>query len=651
MPLKLLDYGKQRPFGEIVGKPRYLAWPVNVYRVTLPKVSQDGDGLNPFERVLLKMIDAGIAWEAEVLARETCLPVDLVQSVLSRLRDKALIDEHNEIIKQTRDNWNTKEGKQPVYVTALLFRELATGKILPFLHVLDNDRPLKKKEDEKKPFQSIRYDNVYKNIPPTPRDVIFALRATNSRSLASGGDARLPAVQQITIAHDPEQYYLDCPIAILRSDGEYRIADPFGHGFSLVLEDAFNRLLEQDNRLSEWLMNWKQSLSNPRRDKQDMTPKEPYDTETNQGRFPNLIFNLRLRRNTQNRSIEQIHAALEWALFYVCVQCPYDTAVKRLRLANQLEHPDILKRAAEQVGLTVPQYGFRPVLGGKLDDFLSGKAEMGTVLSIALVMAENDAAHPLHRIAVQHQDFINRIFDIKRKRDAQVHGQERAQKAEIELPDEAYMREIVTALLPAIRFSDTPMAEIDKDGVADALLDARSNIQSEFGFRLFSRLGTNLQDRLIHAECFWLSRKENDNALAFVCDLAAALQAMFRMKLTGTLPPDIRESEVVQNAQEKATDAGLGTLPESLCTVKPDAIKRTMQGDDQSLGACVIAFLLVSDNDSLRSIKEVQPSFCADIGEIVALRKHGNEPIPLTKQEIDQIRKQAFSTIRTLSEV
>ena len=56
--LKLLDYDKPNPFGGIIGKPRKLAWPVNAYRVTLPKVSGTDDGLNAFERVILKLLDA-----------------------------------------------------------------------------------------------------------------------------------------------------------------------------------------------------------------------------------------------------------------------------------------------------------------------------------------------------------------------------------------------------------------------------------------------------------------------------------------------------------------------------------------------------------------------------------------------------------------
>jgi hypothetical protein len=309
-----------------------------------------------------------------------------------------------------------------------------------------------------------------------------------------------------------------------------------------------------------------------------------------------------------------------------------------------------LKEAAEEVGLNLPQYGFRPVLGGKLDDFLSGKAEMGTVLSLSLLMAENDAEHPMRRIAAKYQDFVTRIFDIKKKRDDKGHGKGKAQKNEIELPEETFMREIVTALLPVIRFSDTPVAEADRDTVADSMLDARTSIQAEFGFGLFNRLGADLQNRLIYAERFWLSCKEVDDALILVCDIYAALQKMFRQKLFGVLPPDVEDSKFPVTAQKNASQSGLGKLPKCLRTVKPSAIRKTLQGDDQTLGACLLAFLLVSDADALRSIAGVQSSFISDVADIIIHRGHGNEPLPLPKDDIGKLRKSTYSTIKTLLE-
>lgn len=649
MPLTLLDYGRPHPFGETVGRPRFLAWPVNVYRVTLPRLSADGDKANPFERVILKLIDAGASRDAESLAHETCLPKDLVQSVLLRLLDKGYIDEYNQIIKQQRDRWASDDPDSKEFVTACVFRELATGRILPHVHLM-KDNPLKRKEEGGRHHLTIRLDRVHRNNRPAPHDVIVALRTMNKRSVAFGSECRLPSVRLITIAHEAELYHLDCPIAIQRSDGEFRIADPFGNGFSLVLESAFSCLLEKDERVRDWLADWKTSLSTREPNNVAAAHRQLYDSDANRARYPKLLDNLRLGHNRQFRTIEQIFAALEWSLFYSCAQRPYASAVQKLKLTPQSEHLSLLKRAAEELYLEWPTGGLFPVREGKLQDFLTGKAEMGTVLSLSLLMAAGDASHPLRQIASDHRNFIVRLLKIKKDRDESGHGTGRVRSSDVELRDEAFMREFVTTLLPTVRFSETPAAGANREAVLDAMMDARTSIQNEFGFAMFNRLGTTLQDRIIVAEQFWLSCSDGDDALAFACDLYAALQAAFRRSLTGALSPDIGESEYVTMAKKNAAECGLGDLPECLCTVKRTAVRDTLLGNDQTLQSCVVAFLLVSSDDTLKAIAQTHPSFVADVAHVIERRGHGNEPLPLSRDAIRSLRKSAYTTIKTLQE-
>lgn len=649
--LKLLDYGQTNPFGGIIGRPRNLAWPVNAYRVTLPRTLNNGDGLNPFERVILKLLDAVGVMDARALTDETRIPIDLVKSILLRLQDKALIDDHNAIIEQECDDSDEWEDHAPVFGTALLFRELATGKILPFLHWLDDINPLRKKEGEENYFRSIPWNDVHKKKMPTQRDVIKALRAMERRSAAFGRDEKMPAVQQITISNLPEIYQLNCRIAIQKSDAEFRIADPFGNGFSLILEKAFEQLLEQDDKLAVWLRDWKQSLSNPHRQNQDKKPKEPFDSEANRQRYPKLIANLRPSRNMSFRSIAQIYASIEWALFYACYHHPFEHVITRLKLTAQAEHSALLAKAAEKAGLAPPNFGFRPIREGKLIDFQNGKTELETVLAIAILQASSDESHPLRRIAASHIDLVDRFLDVKNKRGEKAHGKGGADVSEKELSDDPFMREIIHKLVPEIVFTDTPVVALDKDVRADSLLDARASIQNEFGFKTFNRLSANLQDRLVHTERFWLSCKNDDDALCFVSDLYAAVQSVFGMALTGKLPPDVDDTELIKTAENKAVDAALcKELPDSLNRVKPSAIRQNLQGSSQTLGACVITFLLMADDDTLSALSESQPSFVNDMVNIISRRGHGNEPLPLPKDDIAILRKSAFTTIKTLME-
>ena len=649
--LKLLDYGMPNPFSGIIGKPRKLAWPVHAYRVTLPKNSNDGDDLNAFERVILKLLDVFGILQADELADETRIPLDLVKGVLLRLQDKGFIDEYNAIIRQERDEGLNEEDDPRGFVTALLFRELVTGKILPFLHQVDDANPLQKKEGEEKDFWTIRWDASHKRNVPTQRDVINTLRVMKKRAAVLGMEYKMPPVQQITIIAEPELYHLDCPIAIQKSDSEFRIADPFGNGFSLILENSFEQILEREENLAGWLLAWKQLLSTSRPEKQEVRLKEPFETDANWQRYPKLIASLKPASNAHFRTLAKIHASIEWALFYACCLRPFNDVIAMLKLTEQKLHAALLEQAAQTLGLEQPSQGFRPIREGKLREFENGGAYQETLLAIAILQARDDAGHPLRRLSSAHPDLINRLIAINAKRNEKAHGKGGADAPQQELTDDPFLREVVHTLLRDIAFSDSPTTVPDKDTQGDALLDARASIQAEFGFRLFNLLGMNLQDRLIHAEHFFLSCHDGDDAATYVGDLYAAAQASFEKLLAGKLPPDSNDTQLIGMAESRAVAAGLcAVFPESLRTVKTLTVRQTLQGGSQSLGACVIALLLVSGEDALAAIHDRQPSFIGDMANLIILRGHGNEPLPLPKANITKLRKAAFSTIKTLFE-
>jgi len=654
--LRLLDYGTLNPFGETIGRPSRLAWPVNAYRVTLPREPKDGDGLNPFERVVLKLLAAVGAIDAHTISDESRIPLDLVKGIILRLRDKELIDEHNVIMEIECNSRKDYGDNIPVFVTALLFRELATGRILPFLHFLDDTNPLRQKEEsEKDYYRTICWEDLHKRNLPLQHDVINALRAMKRRSQAFGNDVRSLAINQITIASTPELYHLECPIAVQKSDGEFRIADPFGNGFSLVLESAFLQTLEEDAQLNEWLLKWKNSLRNPRprtEDGTDERAREPYENDANWQRFPKLLAKLRPSRTSPFRSMSKIHASLEWALFYACCRRPFGDTITRLRLSRQADHPALIWKVAQSLGLECSEADFRPILSGRLMNFEEGRVDLDTVLAIAVLQSEKDSFHPLRSIAHSHPNFITHLLGIKRARDAKDHGEGGADAPKAELPDDSFMRKVVHRLLPEVSFADSPSDEGDRDVLADSLLDARASIQGEFGFRFFNRLGANLQDRLIHAERFWLALmdRDGDDASTFANDLYAALQAAFSGHLLGKLPPDLADNQLVGTAKAIAQNYNLGELSECLTTVRPLAIRQTLQGSAQSLGACVISFLLMADDDALDSLAACHPAFITDVSSIITLRLHGNEPMPMLRQEISELRKAAYSSIKLLIE-
>lgn len=645
--LKLLDYGKPDPFGATVGRRRNLSWPVDAYRITLPKPDQDCLSLNPFEQVILSLLALG-NMTSQALAEETCIPRDLVESILLRLRDRGLIDDFNNVLEASGSN-AASETDTPAFVTALLFRELVSGQVLPFMPLLEQ-QPLRKQEQKQAAYKIRAL--AAGQMPPTQRDVIKVMRAMQRRAAEFGKAERTPTLHKIMIIDQPERYYLDCPIAIQKSDGEFRIADPFGNGFSLVLERAFEQLLEQDEYAAQWLGKWKASLSQPRSPSQDSRNKEPFDTPANQQRYPKLISNLRLLPNAAFRSIAQLYAAVEWSLFYACAKRPFEGEIEHLRFTPQAEHAQLLDRAASEVGLLPPGAGFRPVREGKLRDFQEGKAELETLLALSILRAQDDGSHPLRRLAARDPALISHLLEIKKARDEKGHGKGSADAPESELLAEPLAREIIEIMLPEVTFTREPTASSNPDAYADVLLDARASIQDEFGFGAFNRLGTNVKERLVHAERGFLSWREGDDALALVRDLYAAVQSVLELSLNRWLPPDMADEELIEAAQERATEFGLcHLLPKSLHTVRASVVRKTLQGSGQSLGACMIALLLMADEQTLKSIAATRPTFVDDVATLIARRGHGNEPLPLASTEVTELRKASYKIIKALIEV
>ncbi len=646
---RTLDFGSPNPFAGIFGRPRTLAWPVDAYRVTIPAPSGRSDGLNPFERVVLGVLQAEPGMSTDAVAETTCIPADLVRSVLFRLRDKGLLDGDNRPTREEQMSVAVRDD-EPRYVTAMVFQEAVGGRLLPYVHLLDERSTLKQQERDRRQIREIRVDGEPRRLPPPDsKSVLAALRTAQNRSASRRKSLRVPLTAQIRVSHEPERHLLECPIAIQRSDAEYRIADPFGNGYSLVLEEAFARLLDSDERLQEWMTQWRSSLAKSDRGADpNSATREPYEDGTIRRLYPRLVDSLSPGRRLGVRSTEKIYASLEWALFYCVDGRSASVAVEVLRQTPAADWPGTLATAAEEMGLVAPKYGFRAVPLGRLKDFLEGKAEMATVSAIVLMQAANDPEHPLRTVAEVHPDFFLQVQEIKEIRDARSHG-DAAAAATGESRFDPFLRESVSLLLPKVRFSDSqePRSVSSFD---DSLLEARTALIGALGYKLVNQLGTSARDALLEAEQHWQSYVDDDDALPMINSLNASLQAVVRGQLAGARGSGIPESEYLATATAKAQAAGFGELPSALATVRSDRIREAIQGNGSTLGACVVGYLLTSSPEELESLAANQRALLQDIGDVLARRGHGNQAVPMAKSEASRLRRATLNSIRTLLE-
>ncbi|KQY62395.1 hypothetical protein ASD30_23760 [Nocardioides sp. Root140] len=593
------------------------------------------------------MIDAVGGRDELALADETRIPVDLVRSVVLRLRDRGLIDSDNRIIDRQRRRWESDQ-REDVYTSALAFRELVGGEVLPFVHVLDASNPIKTKDTHQK-ARTLQAKYSARSLgAPSTREVIDAVTQMMKRVQEHGHDARIPTIDQVRVEREPEDYLLDCRIAVQTRDADFRIADPFGVGFSRALEGVFAGSLTDDESLQSWMTNWLQSLVNPRPDDSERSRASgPYDTPENRRRYPNLVQALTPAPGASHRSVTDIYAALEWALFYICEANNPAIAIRQLSAETGPEYSERLSQVTASIGFAVPPHGFRPIPKGKFDDYENRKSEMETVLAIALLQTEFDEEHPMHALAAKHPDFIVRIRSLASDRGVRAHGARVTLTTDVELGSDAFIRGAISTILPAVRFDEgAPLPPIGS--LADLLLDARTSLLDAFGYQSFAKLGPDTQNALLNAEKSWLNATDGDDAREFVGSFYAALQGVLRGFLGGAAPLGFTEGDYKNAARDRARQAGLGDLPQGIASVNPRRIRDALQGTDVSVGASVIALLLTSSERRLADLARYQRTFLADIAAVQERRGHGNEPVPMSKAAATNLRRTAITTLVTL---
>ncbi|MFN4002079.1 hypothetical protein [Microcella sp.] len=647
---RLLDFGTPDRFSGIFGRPRTLAWPVDAYRVTIPKPPGRGDGLNPFERVVLGVLQAEQAMSIENIADTTCIPADLVRSVLLRLHDRGLVDRDR---RPTSDAAQSTRGltEETRYVTAMVFRDAISGQLLPYVHQLDGRSGLSYKEHKKGEVTEIRPGRGVRSSPsPDSKMVISAIRQARSRAASDTNSFHLPMASQIRVASEPEQHLLECRIAILRSDAEFRIANPFGNGFSLALEESMSQLLGADERLQGWMTNWRDSLmSSDRKADSGGRPLEPYEEGAIRRRYPNLVNSLTPDRKLHVRSTKKIYDSLEWALFYCTDARSAKIAVEVLRQTAAADWSSTLSMAAEKIGLATPKYGFRAIPSGRLTDFLDGKAEMATTSAIALTQAALDVEHPLRAVAERFPGLLLTIQEIKEIRDSSAHG-DAAATAVGESRFDPFLRECVSLLLPDVRFDSSSIAPRSKSSLDEERFEARTALLGALGYRLLNQLNMAAQNALLDAEHHWRFHEDDEDAMPMISALNASLQAVSRELLVTAANPGLAEREYLQTVAEAARAAGLGELPPTLATVRPERVREALQGNGSTLGACLVAYLITAGPERLVQLAEQQPALLQDLGEVLARRGHGNEAAPMSKAEAGRLRRATLRSIRTLLE-
>ena len=308
----------------------------------------------------------------------------------------------------------------------------------------------------------------------------------------------------------------------------------------------------------------------------------------------------------------------------------------------------------------VAGYIHTPLLG-KLHSYqFEDMAEMMVVLPLAILLSQEEPDFPFINVMRAYPDTLSRIINLKTRRDERRHGKNRWEDIFGE-EDRRYMRDVITTLLPRIRFSDSAQRTApDEEAKADERFNARLALQDVFTVSGFEKMDSIQQEFLLQVEMIRQNKpihvhnwgKQNDNrdnvfdALQGINALYAALQCFFRPLLKGAQPSSVS----TETAARIVNDVGWGKLPGTLRNVRQDMIEKTLAGSDQTLGACIISWLLLSDIEMLKEIATRLPSLISTLDRFLALNKHANQACLMQDDEFDALCKDIYGIIKNIEE-
>ena len=704
--IKIFDFNDNNNPSGIIGRPRDFSWPCLMYRITIPKVKPEAEKtLNPFEICILKLLACGSYDGASQLAEETGLPPDFIENILLRLYDNGYIIDKNfnlseDALTEITKHDEQREIKPTGYYTCVIFRECIGGKLLPIIKEanLRCEEVNEKGEIVKSKNKSISLHRLYtapKDAPksgvqdepnvqdnpgvqdepgvqdvrvvydvPSVQDVISILRTMGRRKRTAKGALHIPSTSSISVSRWSERCFLRVRIAIQRnSRSDWRIINPFGSGWSPELESSYNSYLEKNENETEYLQDWqrKNSRELPKNPVNDDLPVEPYDTQENRSRYPQLIRTLNLGHNISNGTEYGIdaHAALEWALYYALRNCETTKKFIQLLLFYTIDgRTNLVQKAIESLNLPDNNIRRRKILDNTLQTFQNEeKAEMNVVLPITLLVSQENPDYPFNMVIQKIPDCLTKIEKIESKRNEKDHGNSVwATWAEIFGDDDyAFMQEVISTLLPTVVFSETSKAKTsDGDSVADIRLNARISLQSYFGVVPFERMDNILQNELFQVEMFrnCIAANKEFDAIQCINNLYAAAQCACRLFLANERSQDllVQNSSLINLAIQNAQKVGWDSFPQSLRSVQSKRIEQTFRGDDKTLGASVVCILLL-DIDRLHQLASSLPDFLSDIDNLLVKRIHGNAACMMQKEELDSLVNRIYKIIRTIMEV
>lgn len=670
-------YDYPNPFSKNgVSRIQALLWPCTVFTVSISQ--QKSDDLNIFEKVILKLLYLGI--RENELAKTLCIQMDFLRFWLERLaqigylKGNGLTDAGRKFVEC---------GEKKIYKNALIYREEAEGRILPFCSI---QAPQFVRSDERgayfgNPANPDRIHSPITILPgsskhakvPAPGQILDALRRFKAyRSVTPMVVPMFPEqiaiYDQISIEvlNEGQFVYLYCPCVLAPNGRHALVYNPFGYfmfqeelgkalsnakEFAEVMEALVSQDIEgsslENGPAKSFAFNYQGLEPDAIRILAPLAEAATALTRYSGVRADQNRELQRERRKAAKSFASNICTALESMLGAMLKNCEKDSHMARLlkgivdvAINNDAQsNAQALRASAEKLCL---EFGkddvvFLGLTPEEARGYRNGRINLRVLFAINLFAASPAVSdHPFWRMAVKRPGVVKLFWMINETNNAFGHGQNP------DLPDQEMMEELFAVSLELLELLDKNYGAAIADlraGMARARPvmtesgdHVAASLHRHFPAPLLAVLSRQFYELLWDAEDAFvesgldetdheISRKEVSSKL--LKPLYAFCQAILHSVRAGYAA---KGDDWQKKSLAAATMAGFrlvgNRLPNAISGTQQKFIDNAFRGGKTTLGGELIALLCSLPEEMLIKIADKSPAILINIDRLISLRGH-----------------------------
>ena len=340
---------------------------------------------------------------------------------------------------------------------------------------------------------------------------------------------------------------------------------------------------------------------------------------------------------------------------------------------SELEESDLSGKLfyllAQDLGfrVTSEDLSLLKVYQGKINrirDLNENEPELTPLLCLTLAYANSDPESPLAYLAQENPDFIQDIFDLKSLRDKTLmaHG---PGLAATDVSEKNLEKILQNVMCYAVFLNEKLRKDFEtinqKTKIAFSRNESRAlqvlqrrykqkiSLYDDFGYSVINRLSTNLVNQMTN---WTITLDEKKFVAATSCSL---LQQFFENAVLSRLKyvsPPLKNARNADFAESKSREAGFilksESLPDSLRKVNHKRINKAVCGGGcDTLGAAIIAFLILLSPEELQNIATNYNRFILDLADLLHARGHSDSK-EYSWQEVSNYKETVANIIKEL---